>query len=592
MLKNLKIRNFALIGSVTLDFDKGLNIITGETGAGKSILVDALMTLLGEKASPDYVRSGEQKAVVEAIFSFPKTHPVFELLLENNYDNFDLGENDYDNSDTDKNTGNESQSNNSQIIIRREILARGSSRSFVNDTPAQFNFLKELGSLLVDFHGQHEHQLLLKKENHIVFLDIIANNEEILNDYKIEYIKLKNLLTNLEDLTSKKEYFKIKAERQRFELKEINNVSPSPGEEIKLEDELSLHENSEKLVMLTSEVFNLLYGGDYSVNDKLASAKKSIQSLSEIDKKFSVYLEEIVSVAVAVKEIAQFIGTYKDNIDFEPERLEVIRERLTKIRGLAKKYGNFENIFDHKQKLEHELSLIDNLDEKIENTKNEIETQKENIGKLAKKISENRKEKLIFLAESVVKTLKELGIDNSLFRVLINQKKIDNNFANKAIAIVNNEFFEAFHNGIDTVEFLISTNAGEAPKPLAETASGGEISRVMLAIKSIIANSDQMPILVFDEIDSGISGRIARKVGLAMKKLADKHQIIAITHLPQIAALADQHISVIKIVSEEQTFINAKVLQEQDKIIETAKLISGDQLTEHSIKTAKELRLV
>ncbi len=566
MLKYLKIKKFALISFIELKFDKGLNVLTGETGAGKSVIVDALMMLLGEKASPDYVRRGEKKAVIEAVFRFSDNHPIYGFLKENDYD-----------------------ADEQDIVIRREILAKGSSRSFVNDTPAQYNFLKEAGSLLVDFHGQHEHQQLLKKENHIDILDILAGTAEDLGIYKKEYSEMKQLRQELDELVSKEEFVKIKAERQRFDLREIKRIDPQPDEEQQLVEEINLRENSEELVHLTGEVYSLLYEGDFSVNDKLASAKKSLERLAEIDKSFSVYLDEIESAAVTVKEIAVFTGAYKENINFDPHRLEEIRERITKINGLVKKYGSFENIFSKKKKLEDELSFVDQYDDEIIRLKREIREKQSSLGAIASVLSKKRKTAAKNMSELVPGILKELGIDDARFEVLISRRKAVDNAAGKVTAETEGDFFEANPRGIDFVEFLISTNAGEPPRPIRDIASGGEISRVMLAVKTIAASSDRLPMLVFDEIDSGISGRIGRKVGIAMKELAQNHQIIAVTHLPQIAALSDIHVSVRKRTAEGNTFIEAFTYKGNDKINEVAKLISGEEISETAFETAKEL---
>lgn len=569
MLKNLKIKNFALISSAEINFGKGLNIIIGETGAGKSVIVDALMMLLGEKASPDFVRSGESKAVIEAIFTFPIRHPIFDLLDSNGYD-----------------------CENEEIIIRREILAKGSSRSFVNDTPAQFSFLKEAGALLVDFHGQHEHQLLLKKENHIDVLDIIADSDRELEEYKNVFLQLKSQQTKFREMSSQKEYYLQKAERQRFDLKEINTIDPLPGEDALLENELSLRENSEELFQLSEKVYNLLYHSDFSVNDKLTESKITLEQLSNIDEKFRIYLDEINSASIAVREVAKFTLDYKDNIDFDPKRLEEIRERASKIRGLIKKYGSFDNIFIKKQELVQEISLVDGYDDEILQTKQEIEALRNNLGLIANKLSSKRQKAGKTMSVFVVDALKNLGIESSQFKVLISQQIAEKVTFDKTIAYVNGSSYEANPLGIDNIEFYISTNVGEKTKPLVETASGGEISRVMLAIKQLVANSDRLPLLVFDEIDNGISGRIARKAGIAMKQLSENHQIIAITHLPQIAALSDTMIAVRKKVSQEQTFIEAIVLNGEERITETARLISGEEISDTALQTAKELSIL
>lgn len=565
MLKSLFVKNFALIRELEIDFASGFNIITGETGAGKSIIVDALMLALGERGSADFVRQGEKKAIIEAHFFLNKNNPLMALLEEEDYD-IEGGE----------------------LIVRRELLAKGTSRCFLNDTPVPVNALKSYGDYLVDFHGQHDHQLILKKDSHIGILDIVAHSENELQSYSEKFAELKSLITKYKDLNSREKSLKDKKELQTFEISEIEKISPVEGEEAKLESELRILENSENLFSGTGELYAMLYENDDSVRDRLVAARKKMEGLSVIDDSFEEYSKECNSALISIDEISKFIKDYNSTINFDPVKIEEIRERLHELQGLRKKYGTYDAIFEKWEQLKEELSLITNFDAELNKLRGAITLKKIELGRIAGALSKKRQKAAKVLEKNIVASLVELGIPNSAFETRIKDIQAENTLECLAATIKNCDF-KAFSNGIDKVEFYISTNKGEKTKPLAEVASGGEISRIMLSIKSVVAESDSLPILVFDEIDTGISGRIARKTGLAMQKLARNHQIIAITHLPQIAALGDNNISVSKKESSGRSEINAGILSMEMKLNEVAKLISGDQVTETALKSAQEL---
>ena len=569
MLRTLLVKNFALINKLELDFGNGLNIITGETGAGKSIIIDALMIVLGERASADFVRSGEKKAVIEAHFELGQSNPLYDILEEEDYDIED-----------------------GELILRREILAKGSSRCFLNDTPIQVGRLKEFGDYLVDFHGQHDHQLMLKKDSHIRILDVVADIDAEKQKYTEKFNELKSAVKNYKSLSDREKQLKSREEHLRFELEEIEKVSPEKDEAEGLERELKILQNSEILFNLTSELFAGLYENDNAVRDVLTDASKKLEELLNIDPQFADYLNECKSAIISIDEIAKFVKDYNGQINFDSERIEEIRGRLLQLQGLRKKYGTFDAVIDRWESLKEELSLIDNFDGELETLRKNIKKLKTELGKSAAGISKARKTASKTLNTQIVKILSDLGINHAAFEVDFKSEILEGKATPEDItAIIDSKEYRAYPDGSDKVEFLISTNKGETPKPLVHVASGGEISRIMLAIKSIIAESDSLPILVFDEIDTGISGKIARKTGIAMKKLAERHQIVAITHLPQIAALGDNNISVIKSESNGKTSISAAVLEDKNKLIEVAKLLSGDDVTDAALKSAKELSL-
>ena len=564
MLKSLEVKDYALIDHINVEFGNGLNIITGETGAGKSILIDAMSLLLGERASIEVVRKGAQKSFVEGIFNVELNKKVKSLLEENEIEF------------------------QPELIIRREISLKGSNRCFVNDSPVPLNIVKELGDLLVDLHGQHEHQSLLRTETHIDFLDEFANNNKLLENYKILYKQLISAQTELRELKSKEVSLKEKKEIYSFQLKEIDNVNPQQDEDELRSNELNILENSEKLMELSDDVYNKLYDGEQSAIDLLGDVKHKINQLAAIDKSFLESEGECDSALTILRELANSIRTYKSKIDINPAEIEAKRERLGAINLLKKKYGgSIQKILKHREKIGKEYELADNFSGAISNLEKEINAHRKSAGDAADKISSIRKKYAGKVEAEVIKVLAQLGIPDAVFKVNILLSDSDNKDEN--FLLINNKRFGFNENGIDDIEFYISTNAGEDVKPLVKVASGGEVSRIMLALKSILAKSDKLPLLIFDEIDTGVSGRIAQKVGAALKELASFHQIISITHLPQIAGLADHHFIVEKKSKDDRVTSSIKRLNNDDRVKEVAKLLSGEKITAASLESAKQL---
>ncbi len=562
MLKTLEVKDYALIDQINVEFGKGLNIITGETGAGKSILIDAMGLLLGERASTEVVRKGANKSIVEGIFEVEGNHKVKILLGENEIDDY------------------------SELILRREISLKGANRCFVNDTPVSLSFIKEIGNLLVDLHGQHEHQSLLHTETHIDYLDEFGNYDDLLSKYKNRYDELIKTEREIETLREREAILIEKKEIYAFQINEIDNVSPEKGEEEKLNDELKILENSEKLAELSSEVYQILYEADNPVHDSIVRVKNNLNILAEIDKSFTESSNEAETVLALINDISSFIRSYESKIDLKPEHIEEVRERLGSIHMLKKKYGGtVQSVLEHRKKIGEEFELAENYSERITDLNDKLNSIRIEAGKLAKGISEKRKTESKKVRISVEDSLKELGISHPNFQTkILNELAVDNNFIT-----VNGKSFKCSARGIDKVEFFISTNQGEDPKPLAKVASGGEISRIMLSLKSTLAKNDKLPLLIFDEIDVGVSGRIAQKVGNVLKALAEYHQIIAITHLPQIAGLADHHYEVKKTDDKNRTSSSIEKLTDEGRVREVAKLMSGEKVTNASIKGAQEL---
>jgi len=562
MLKSFEVKDYALIEHISVEFGSGLNIITGETGAGKSILIDAMSLLLGERASTEVVRKGAQKSYVEGIFYVKGNKKVKSLLEENDVDF------------------------NEELIIRREISLKGSNRCFINDTPVNLNLVKDVGNLLVDLHGQHEHQSLLRTETHIDYLDEFGDYHELLHQYKKVYSELLHKEDELKQLQEKESSIKEKKDFYSFQIKEIDAVSPEDGEEESLLEELKILENSEKLAELTSEVYQLLYESDNSIQTSLSKVRTLLQKLNDIDKSFSNVLSESESALIQISDISNFIRSYNSKINLDHEDVEGKRERLGSINLLKKKYGgSVKSIIEYRKKIGEEFELAENFAGKINELSKNIFELRKNAGSFAKNLSKKREQATKLVKKGIEETLKELGIQHPQFKT-----DIINAQAEKDTGVfLDGKYFRATSKGIDEIEFFISTNPGEDLKPLAKVASGGEVSRIMLSLKSTLAKNDKLPLLIFDEIDVGVSGRIAQKVGKALKNLSTYHQVISITHLPQIASLAEHHFSIEKQTQNERVVSLIKKLPDSERITEIARLLSGEKITQASLKSAREL---
>ncbi|GAB4126971.1 MAG: DNA repair protein RecN [Ignavibacteriales bacterium] len=563
MLISLHVKDYALIENIDVEFENGLNIITGETGAGKSILIGALSLLLGERASNQSVRKDAKKAVVEGVFDVRNNKKIASVLAENQIDFYD------------------------NLIIRREISAQGNNRNFLNDTPVSLSVIQEIGNHLVDLHGQHDHQLLLRAANHIDFVDSFHGNEQLLNSFNNHYNLIKELVEEINQLQEREKELKEKKDVYEFQLKEIEFVNPRLNEDDEIKSQLTILENSERLVSLCAELFDILYDKENSIYDEIGLVEKKLMELQKIDPAFEEKLSQMNGVASAINDIAEFARDYQNKIDVELTEVESLRERLAAINMIKKRYGGtIENVLTLKEKLIAELDLMENYDDKIAQLKIKLETARNEAGEIATELSNVRKSSAKKIQKEVEEKLAELGIQKAKFsvKILWQENSDSDNFV-----IIDDKQFKCFSNGVDSVEFFISTNIGEDLKPLSKVASGGEISRVMLALKSVLADNDKLPVLIFDEIDVGVSGRIAQKVGKALKTLAANHQVITITHLPQIAALSDKHYVVEKYTQGQRIVSLIRPLNTDEKIIEVAKLISGEALTEASINSAKEL---
>ncbi len=565
MLRSLYIKNYALIEEITVTFDRGLAIITGETGAGKTILMDAISLLIGERASADLIRRGETKAIVEAEFDITLLPEIKKFL-----------------------TSNGIESTDAELIIRREINQKSAARAFINDTPASISVLKELGAALIDLHGQHEHQSLLHPERHIDFLDEYAGLQIERKGFAVIFDEFSSVKKGLEDLLNNKDRIAKERDFYEFQLNEIKTVDPKSGEDEKIERELSILENSEELRNLTSELHELLYEGDNAVHLRLSKAKAALERLRKIDSHFDEQSHELQSAIATVDELAHSLSHYAGQIDLQPQRLQELRSRQVAITRLKKKYGpTLSDIIAMYLKLQDQLGPASNIDEKIESVNKDLKKIQAKATTAGISLSEARIKAAQKFEKKIIDELVELGIENGKFRINFEIQETKDSWITPIS--INGKNYSATKKGFDRVEFFISTNKGEEPKPLIKVASGGEVSRIMLALKTVLSAGDKIPLMIFDEIDSGISGRIAQQVGKAMKALANKHQIIAITHLGQIAAFADTHYLVEKSSVSEVTSSALRTLSKSEHEEEIARLISGSKVTDHSLEAARSL---
>ena len=538
MISTLHIRNIGIIEDLTIDLNKGLNVLTGETGAGKTLIIDSLQIISGGRFSKDMIRKGETNSFVELC--------MYEPENENSID------------------GN--------IIISREIQSNGKNMCKINGRMVTVNELKEFMSKFIEIHGQNDNQNLLDSKQHLQYLDGFIGNKFI--NEKEEYKKLYNRYNEVKQ--ELKENYGDDKERQRkldllkYQVNEIDEANLKIDEEIELEEKRKVMMNSEKIVENLQEADNLI--AENSI-DSISMAIRALEKIENIDKKYEKISSDLKSTYYELQELSRDISTYKDDVYFDEEENNYIEERLDLIYSLKRKYGNtIEEILTYLEETKKEIEHIENLEEynnKLKKEKNELE-EKMNI--LACKIHETREKYAKGLSNSINIELEELEMKNAKINVHVDY--------------IENEYFRT---GKDIVSFYITTNVGEDEKELSKIASGGEMSRTMLAIKKVLADSDKMPVLIFDEIDTGISGKAASSVAKKLKAIAQKHQVLCISHLPNIAAIADYNYFISKNVKEERTKTQIKLLKENEVIEEIARISSGE-INETTLKYATELR--
>ena len=548
MLKTLSIENYALIDKSVINLQDGFSVITGETGAGKSILLGALNLILGQRADTKYIKLPDEKCVVEGVFDLSSYHlqPFF-----------DENELDYDN----------------ECIIRREIASNGKSRSFVNDTPAAVSVLKELGEKLIDIHSQHENLLLNDDQFQLNIVDIVAGNKKELHHYRELYeyfIADRKRLKQLIEETNKKNADKDFLD---FQLNQFSEANLSETEQEELESESAMLTHSDEIKTALSKALWLLGESDQSVNSSLKEAISSLHSISSVFQASENLSQRLNTCFIELKDITRELDVMQNDVDVNPQRLEQINSRLDTIYSLEKKHGvsTIKELLLLQQAMEEQLQQLDLCSEEIERLSKDIEKQEAALWELARQLSGNRKNKAPEIENEIISILRNLGMPNARLSI---------EFAPKE---------SLSPNGIDEVGFLFSANKDRALQPISTIASGGEISRVMLSLKSVISRSSGLPTIILDEIDSGVSGEIADRVGKIMQQMGETMQVISITHLPQIASKGAIHYKVFKTDSEKNTTSNIKQLSEDERVLEIAQMLSGINLTDAAFQNAKEL---
>lgn len=545
MLSELRIKNFAIIDSLSAGFGPGLNVLTGETGAGKSIIVDAFGLTLGERAQTDMVKTGKDETVVEALFDLVDltVHPLLERL------------------------GIRPEEG---LILRRVLSAQGKSRAYINDSMVNAQSLSEFGRSLVDIHSQHEHQSLLSTDNQKTLLDaygkLMADRTSLEEQFRKVQV-LRNDITSIKSTLREKEQ---RTDLLKFQINEIDSAALKPGEKEMLIEEKTILSNSARLNELTDAAYSNLYGIDGSAYEKLSAAVSALKEVSTIDHNADALLVLLEEAKPLIEDAAASLRNYRDRYDIDPDRLNTVEERVETIKKLEKKYGDdIEGILKYRDNSAYELQGLVLSDEKLKVLENELLHEEALLYDLAGKLTGKRKAVAVKIEEAVKGSLKELAMEKAAFRVEIKPAALSST-------------------GMDHIEFLFSANVGEPPKPLNKTASGGELSRIMLALKETLAEVDNIPVLIFDEVDAGIGGRTAESVGASLKKLSKKHQVLCITHLPQIAARADNHIMIEKIQKKDGVYVKLKKLSAKEREEEIARMLSG-KVTDISLSHAREL---
>ena len=558
MIQNLHIENYALIEHLDIDLHSGFSVITGETGAGKSIILGAIGLLLGQRADTKSIKTGASKCIVEATFDI-KEYGFGQFFDDNDID-FD----------------------GSECIIRRELTSTGKSRAFINDIPVQLTLLKEIGEQLIDVHSQHKNLLLGKEDFQMNVIDIIAKNDDLISDYKKEYKEYNALCKKLEDAVSNTNKNRDEAEYTRFQLNQLTEANLNADEQEELETESETLTHAEDIKQALYQANGLIADGGEGA-DALMLIKQSMNILNNISNVYA-NTEELVnridSCYIELKDIADEISSKCDSIEYNPERLEWVNDRLNIIYTLQKKH-NVENVAELlkiQSKLEEKLSMIDNSDEFIEELKHKRSAQLKKALSIANKLSEKRHKASKEIETKMTELLIPLGMPNVQFKAeLATTKDKDGNI-------------RLTSSGTDEVAFMFSANKNSALQQVSQVASGGEIARVMLSLKALIAGAIKLPTIIFDEIDTGVSGSIAEKMAKIMRDMGDQNrQVISITHLPQIAALGSSHYKVYKEDKEDATVSHIIELTTEQRVEELAHMLSGEELTDAALENARTL---
>lgn len=549
MLKQLYIKNFTLIDELNIQMHPGFSVITGETGAGKSIILGAIGLLLGNRADSKSIKAGRDRCVIEAHFDLSK-YDMQQFFTDNDIDE--------DLSDT---------------IIRRELTAAGKSRAFINDTPVSLTKMRELGEQLVDIHSQHQNLLLQKEDFQLNVVDIIAQDEKQRKNYEAAYNQYKQANQKLNALKAEIEKNRENEDFLRFQFKELDEAQLQNGEQEELEQEYEMLSHSEDIKTALYQADNHLSGDDGNIIERLKQASEQLANIKDVYPEVTELLERIDSSYIELKDIAQEINGLTDHVEFDPARLETINERLDKLNSLQQKFHvrDLGELIETYHQLEEQLSHIDHSDEDVEALEQEVAQLLEKAQKQAKELTAIRTKAAKKVEEEMKQRLIPLGIPNVRFSISLTEKPL-------------------CHDGGDKVSFLFSANKSTPLQPVTQVASGGEIARVMLSLKAMISGAVKLPTIIFDEIDTGVSGKIAEKMAQIMVEMGNhERQVLSITHLPQIAAMGSHHYKVSKEETDEGTISRMTELSQQERVQEIAQMLSGSDVSEAALANAKEL---
>jgi DNA repair protein RecN (Recombination protein N) len=562
MLKELSIRNFAIIDDLQIGFPDGLTILSGETGAGKSIILNAVNLLLGSRASADLVRGGAESAELEALFEIADSSQIAKIITEHGYESSE------------------------GLLVRRIISRHDANRVYINGRMATIQLLNIITENLASISGQHAHQLLLKEEQHLLILDQYGGLIPLREAVTICFNKMLPQLEKLKELKTIKERQAEHIELLEFQKKEITAANPVPGEDQGLEQERVRLKNAEELYQTVYNSIESLYGAPGSVMENLVAVKKDLDTISRIDGQLNSKTQSLQDTAYQIEDLIEGLRSYLNSIQMDEKQLEAVEERLDTLNKLKRKYGgSIDAVFEKLKSIEQGLCGIENITEKIKEAETHMDQLHTELKDLALKLSRKRKKTAASFAKKVMDQLSTLKMSKTNFRVALQATPADEK-TDPHLTAGSHMITEA---GIDRATFLIAPNIGEALKPLASIASGGELSRVILALKALLAKTDSVETVVFDEVDAGIGGGVAEVVGKKLADLARHHQVICITHLPQIAKFGDQHFRISKQVSAGRTRTSINLLNTEDRFQEIARMLGGEKITPTTLAHAREM---
>ncbi|MCL4514128.1 MAG: DNA repair protein RecN [Firmicutes bacterium] len=582
MLRELHIENFALVDRLDLAFSEGFNVLTGETGAGKSIIIDAVNMLLGGRASVEYIREGSETARIDGAFDLEPGAPVWRILLE-----LGLVEETVETGETGRTAGTAGTAEDT-LILSREISRAGKSRCRINGRAVTLQVFSDVGRELVDLHGQHEHQSLLVTSRHIFYLDAFGGQPLAgLRAHVADlHRRFRDLQRERHDLEENEAERARREDLLRFQHQEISSAMLSEGEEEELARQRLILQNGEKLLAQAQKAYQALYDGGEAAAavDQLAVAQESLGEMVKVDPSLASSQEMLQAALAQIEEAARTVGEYRERIETDPERLEQVEDRLDLINRLKRKYGStVGEIIAFGKKVAADLESLANSDERRRELEAQLQAVSRELGQAAARLSEARQKLAGDLEKKVEGELADLNMAKTRFVISLEREPDPEGVE------VDGQRWRIGANGLDQVEFLFSANPGESPRPLARIVSGGEMSRVMLALKSLMALADRIPTLIFDEIDTGISGRTAQSVAEKLCRLARQRQVICVTHLPQIASMATTHFFIEKSLEEERTVTHVHPLGGEGRVQELARLLGGAVVTDTTLRHAREM---